>query len=102
MALFRWSLSPLYNPKGVSPNERPLLPAELRQAFRASGMVDVQQRCQSDIPYRAVAPRLLNACLALYHGADWLMARLGLGRIFGPLIITCARKPPSAPRQDAT
>src|SRR4051812_46392667 len=61
MALFRYPKSPLYSPKGVSPNERPLLPRELRDAFTRAGFISLMQRCQANIPYRAVAPKLLNA-----------------------------------------
>lgn len=93
MALFRWPKSPLYSPNGVSPNERPLLPKELRRAFTSAGLVDIRQRCQADLPYRAVAPKFLNACLSLYNAGDWLMARTQLDRIFGTFVLTGARKP---------
>jgi SAM-dependent methyltransferase len=96
MALFRCPQSPLYTQNGVSPHERPLLPKALRQAFTLTGFVELRQRCQADIPYRAVAPKLLNACLSVYNSGDWLMARLGLDRIFGILTITCGRKPLAA------
>ncbi|HWE01594.1 MAG TPA: methyltransferase domain-containing protein [Tepidisphaeraceae bacterium] len=92
MALFRYPRSPLYSSNGVSPNERPLLPRDLRDSFSAAGFVDIQQTCMADLPYRAVAPKLLNACLGLYNAGDWLMERVGLGRWFGPFVITCARK----------
>jgi SAM-dependent methyltransferase len=92
MALFRWPKSPLYNPKGVSPNESPLMPSKLREQFLAAGLVDLRQRCQADIPYRSVAPKLINAMLGIYNAGDWLMARSGLDRIFGTFIITCGRK----------
>ena len=97
MALFRWPKSPLYSRKGVSPNESPLMPGRLRDAFRSAGFVDVHQRCQADIPYRSVAPPLLNAMLSLYNAGDWLMARTQLDRIFGTFIITVARKPSASP-----
>jgi SAM-dependent methyltransferase len=93
MALFRWPRSPLYSSKGVSPNESPLLARELRTAFRSAGFVDLQQRCMADIPYRAVAPKLLNAFVTVYNAGDWLMERSGLGRVFGTFIATCGRKP---------
>jgi SAM-dependent methyltransferase len=93
MALFRHPSSPLYSPEGVSPDERPLLPKELRRAFAAAGFVDLLQRGQSDIPYRSVAPRLLNACLSAYNLADRVWERVGLGRWFGTFVVTCGRKP---------
>jgi ubiquinone/menaquinone biosynthesis C-methylase UbiE len=93
MALFRHPRSPLYLSKGVSPNECPLLPRVLRDAFRAAAFEDIQQRCQSDIPYRQVAPKLVNALLSLYNLADWCWEHSGLGRWFGTFIITAATKP---------
>lgn len=93
MALIRWPRSPLYSAQGVSPNERPLLPSRLARSFRDCGFSELFQRSQADIPYRYVAPKLINACLGLYNAADWLMARLQLDRIFGTFVITAGRKP---------
>ena len=92
MALFRYPRSPMYLSSGVSPNERPLLASKLRSDFAESGLVDVRAQGQSDIPYRAVAPRFLNACLSFYNAADWLLERSGTGRWFGTFIVTTARK----------
>jgi ubiquinone/menaquinone biosynthesis C-methylase UbiE len=92
MALFRHPSSPLYLSQGVSPNERPLRPSVLRSAFDAAGFRDVRQRCQSDIPYRKVAPKLLNSALAAYNVGDWVWERVGLGRWFGTFVLTCGRK----------
>lgn len=93
MLLFRSPKSPFYNPQGVSPDEQPLHPRVLREDFTAAGFTDVGQRGQSDIPYRQVAPRLLDALLPLYNRADWLWERIGLGRRFGTFVVTWARKP---------
>lgn len=93
MALFRHPRSPFYLKQGVSPNERPLLPSALRAAFEAAGFRGVRQRCQSDIPYRQVAPKLLNAALGLYNVGDWVWERVGLGRVFGTFVLTAAEKP---------
>lgn len=92
MALFRYPKSPLYSAKGVSPNEAPLLPRTLRAGFEAAGFADVRQRAQSDIAYREVAPRLLNAGLRLYNLADRWFERIGLGRWFGVFVLTAATK----------
>jgi SAM-dependent methyltransferase len=95
MAVFRHPRSPLYLSAGVSPNERPLRPIVLRAAFENAALVDVRQHCQSDVPYRAVAPRLLNAGLALYNVADRLLERSGLARWLGTFVVTSGRKPPT-------
>lgn len=93
MALLRHPKSPLYISAGVSPNEKPLMPGLLRRGFTAAGFYDVRQRRQSDIPYRRVAPRKLNAALTAYNVADWVWERVGLGRLFGTFVITVGRKP---------
>ncbi len=91
MLLFRHPGSPLYNPEGVSPHERPLMPGVLRSAFERAGLNDVDQRCQSNIPYREVAPRLLNAVLPLYNALDVAWEYSGAGRVFGTFVVTWAR-----------
>jgi len=93
MVLFRHPKSPLYKTEGVSPDEQPLLPSVLRRDFRDMGFVDIGQRGQSDIPYRAVAPKGLDALLPLYNRADWLWEKSGLGRWFGTFVVTWGRKP---------
>jgi ubiquinone/menaquinone biosynthesis C-methylase UbiE len=93
MALFRHPRSPVYLRQGVSPDERPLLPRVLRRAFCDAGLIDVGQRCLSGIAYRAVAPRLINACLTAFNVADKLWEWLGPGRYFGTFVITWGHKP---------
>lgn len=93
MALFRWPRSPFYLSAGVSPNEAPLLPSVLKHGFAAAGFTEVRQRCQSGIDYREVAPRLINAGLALFNLADRVFDRVGLGRWFGTFVLTTGRKP---------
>jgi SAM-dependent methyltransferase len=92
MLLFRHPRSPLYNPEGVSPDEQPLLPRVLREDFQAAGFTAIGQRCQSDLPYRAVAPKGMDALLPLYNRADWLWEKVGLGRWLGTFVVTWGRK----------
>jgi ubiquinone/menaquinone biosynthesis C-methylase UbiE len=93
MLLFRHPASPFYRPEGVSPGERPLLASALRRDFLRAGFAAIGQRCQSDIPYAAVAPQGLAALLPLYNRADWLWEKVGLGRWFGTFVVTWAQKP---------
>jgi SAM-dependent methyltransferase len=92
MALLRWPKSPLYSSNGVSPNESPLLPRVLRQGFEQTGLVKLRQRCQSDIPYRAVAPKWANRCLAAFNLVDRCWEHSGLGRWMGTFVITYGEK----------
>lgn len=93
MLLFRHPRSPLYLSEGVSPDEQPLLPARLREAFAAAGIGAVRQRCQSAIPYRRVGPRLLNAVLPLYNLLDTAWEYSGAARWFGTFVITSGHTP---------
>jgi ubiquinone/menaquinone biosynthesis C-methylase UbiE len=93
MLLFRHPKSPLYSSEGVSPDEQPLLPQTLREDFAATGFTRIGQRCQSGLPYRAVAPRGFQALLPLYNRADWLWEKIGLGRWFGTFVVTWGHRP---------
>jgi SAM-dependent methyltransferase len=93
MAFFRHPRSPFYLPQGVSPNERPLLPSRLRMAFESADLVHIRQRRLAGIPYRYVAPRLINSMLKSYNAVDAIMHYSGLGRWFGALVATMGRKP---------
>jgi SAM-dependent methyltransferase len=93
MALLRHPRSPFYEPRGVSPQERPLAPGELRARFRDAGLVDVRQRALAGIEYRAVAPGGADRLLPAYHVADRLLAVSGLGRWIGAFALTVGIKP---------
>jgi SAM-dependent methyltransferase len=93
MALFRHPRSPLYRSAGVSPGERPLLPRTLRRDFARAGFVAVRQRCQSDIPYRSVAPAGFGRLLPVYNLLDRVWERVGLGRWLGTFVVTWAQRP---------
>jgi ubiquinone/menaquinone biosynthesis C-methylase UbiE len=92
MALFRYPGSPLYCAEGVSPHEQPLRPKVLRAAFRDAGLIAIGQRCQSDLPYRAVAKGFQRG-LAVYNAVDWVWEHIGAGRWFGAFAITWGRRP---------
>lgn len=93
MALFRHPRSPCYRREGVSPDEQPLLPRTLRRDFLRAGFTGLRQRCQSDLPYRSVAPAGLSRFLAAYNLVDRWWERVGLGRWLGTFVITWARRP---------
>ncbi|MGA2584311.1 MAG: methyltransferase domain-containing protein [Tepidisphaeraceae bacterium] len=97
MMIFRWPRSPLYIAEGVSPNERPLLASELRRAFDAAGFDGIETRGQAHIPYRHVAPKLMNGLLSVYNAADAMLDYSGLGKWIGTFNITTARKPLGTP-----
>lgn len=93
MALLRHPRSPCYISKGVSPNERPLHPNELRQVFLKSGLVCIHQHCQSNIPYRSVAPRRIDTFISAFNAVDWLWDKYFFGKMFGTFVVTAGTKP---------
>jgi ubiquinone/menaquinone biosynthesis C-methylase UbiE len=96
MLAFRHPRSFLYTAEGVSPHEQPLLPSALHDAFAEAGFREIGQRCQSDIPYRHVAPRLLNAVLPVYNLLDRFWEYSGLARWMGTFVVTWGRVPGDA------
>ena len=94
MALLRHPNSPFYVSTGVSPNERPLNPKSLRQVFADTGFQKIFQRCQSNLPYRYIAPRFLSLFLRAYNALDYCWETVGLGRKFGLFIISAGQKTP--------
>lgn len=98
MALLRHPRSPFYSSDGVSPNERPLLPVELRRAFAAAGFDPIRQRGQAALPYRKLSVGPLNRLLPLYNVLDRAMETIGLGRLIGPFVITFAQRTGDAER----
>jgi hypothetical protein len=95
MAILRHPKSPLYLSQGVSPNDRPLLPRVSYRAFEAEGFASIRQVGQSDIPYREVAPRLINAFLKVLNVVNWGRQHSGIGRVMGTFVITFGQKPMS-------
>jgi SAM-dependent methyltransferase len=93
MKLFRDPDSKFYNPEGVSPNERPLHPTALWRAFEVAGFSPIQQRAQSDIPYRAVKPKGMNGALSVYNVLDRVWEGVGMGKRYGTFVITSGVKP---------
>lgn len=92
MALFRHPKSPLYSPVGVSPNEKPLQASDIRRLLNESHFIRIKQWCQSDIPYREVAPKGFRMFLKAYNTLDWCWQCSGLGYFFGTFIISGAFK----------
>ncbi|SFI28991.1 class I SAM-dependent methyltransferase [Planctomicrobium piriforme] len=92
-ALLRHPRSPLYFPQGVSPQERPLAPRRLADAFRAAGLIDIRQRCLSGIGYRHVAPRALHSFVSAFNLFDGAWELSGLGRWFGSFVLTAGTRP---------
>jgi ubiquinone/menaquinone biosynthesis C-methylase UbiE len=94
--VLRHPRSLFYLRQGVSPNERPLHPACLRQAFTRAGLDSIQQRCQSNIPFRQVSPRWLRPGITAYNFFDHCWEVVGLGRWMGSFILTVGVAPESS------
>jgi SAM-dependent methyltransferase len=92
MTIFRWPKSPLYTSKGVSPNERPLLPIELWREFQFAGFKSIKQKCKSGLTYRQVDPKILNFFLRAFNMLDLLWDASGIGKYLGIFIITGGSK----------
>jgi SAM-dependent methyltransferase len=92
-ALLRHPKSPLYSPQGVSPNEAPLLPSRLRNAFQQASFKITAQPATCNLPYRAIQSKRLSAFLGIYNLSDRLLHLSCLDYWIGALVITVAQKP---------
>ena len=71
MWLYRDKSSPLYSSKGVTPNERPIVAAEVRDVFSAAGF-NVSTEYIS-LHFRHIASPLLKWLLPLYNQSESLL-----------------------------
>ncbi|MGD9593101.1 MAG: methyltransferase domain-containing protein, partial [Candidatus Berkiella sp.] len=66
MYLYRDRSSPFYSPKGVTPNERPVLAYELRKTFSSVGF-EVTSQFVDGLTYRYVASDTAKGLLPIYN-----------------------------------
>jgi SAM-dependent methyltransferase len=96
--LYRDPDSPLYSSKGVSPNERPALAANLKRVFSNAGF-DVDCDYLSGLRYQYIASPLARVVLPIYHALDSLLFWPHLLRHRRAFILTHGTKPaPAAAR----
>lgn len=69
MYLYRDKSSPFYSSKGVTPNERPVLPAKVRAIFTQAGF-EVKSCYVDGLSYRYVASDAAKGILPLYNFID--------------------------------
>jgi ubiquinone/menaquinone biosynthesis C-methylase UbiE len=71
MYLYRDKSSPFYSSKGVTPNERPIIPAQVRTIFKKAGL-ETQTKMVSGLAYRYVASSAARMILPIYNAIDHL------------------------------
>ena len=87
MYLYRDRSSPFYSSKGVTENERPVLPSEVRRVFDEAGF-DVSSDYLSGLRYRYVASPAARVILPAYNVADTLLSWLRPLRSFYAFVLT--------------
>ena len=75
MYLYRDRTSPFYSRQGVTENERPVLPGEVRCVFEEAGF-EVTLDYLSGLQYRYVASPAARVILPAYNAADTLLSYL--------------------------
>jgi ubiquinone/menaquinone biosynthesis C-methylase UbiE len=91
MYLYRDRSSPFYSPKGVTPNERPVLAKELVRLFRAQSF-DVHAEYLSNLHYRYVASATMRRLLPLYNWFDTIAFALPVTRPLRAFVILAGTK----------
>jgi len=87
MYLYRDRSSPFYSSKGVTENERPVLPSEVRRVFDQAGF-DVSFDYLSALHYRYVASPAARLILPAYNFADSLLSWFRPLRPFYAFVLT--------------
>ena len=97
MYLYRDPSSPFYSNKGVSPNERPVLPRQLEHQLRTAGFESIRLKFLSKLSYRYVASPLMRLILPIYNGIDRVAFSPELLASRRAFIISTGRRPKSRP-----
>ena len=71
MYLYRDRSSPFYSSKGVTENERPVLPWKIKRVFQEAGF-EVRTHYISGLSYRYVASAAVRRLLPIYNCLDYL------------------------------
>ncbi len=87
MYLYRDKSSPFYSAKGVTPNERPVLPHQVRDTFSKAGF-KVASHYVNGLSYRYVASKSARAILPLYNFIDRIFFQPSLMRPFRAFVFT--------------
>lgn len=97
MYLYRDRSSPLYSPKGVTPNERPVLAREVRAHFESAGLT-ARSAYVHGLSYRYVESARARFFLPVYNAIDKLLFWPSLASPLRPFVITYGSKSPGTVR----
>ena len=92
MYLYRDRSSPFYSSKGVTENERPVLPAAVAAVFRQAGF-QVETEFLGALAYRYVASAGARLLLPIYNAIDSLVFSPSFLKTFRPFVLTSGEKP---------
>ena len=92
MYLYRDRSSPFYSSKGVTENERPVLPGAVAAVFRQAGF-RVRSEFLGGLAYRYVASSRARALLPIYNALDAAIFGLPWMKTLRPFVLTCGEKP---------
>jgi ubiquinone/menaquinone biosynthesis C-methylase UbiE len=94
MWLYRDRASPLYSPRGVTENERPVLAHEVAQVFERAGF-SVSSHYLAGLAYRYVASPRARLFLPIYNFIDAAVFGLPVMERLRPFVLTAGAKMPA-------
>jgi ubiquinone/menaquinone biosynthesis C-methylase UbiE len=95
MWLYRDPASPFYSSLGVTPNERPVLAAEVAAVFQRAGFA-VRTHYIAGLAYRYVASWRTRLLLPIYNLVDAKVFGLSIMERCRPFVLTAGSKPAAA------
>jgi len=92
MYLYRDRSSPFYSSKGVTPNERPVIPSVVRNVFEKVGL-KAKSHFVDGLAFRYVASSTAKGMLPLYNFFDRTFFRAAMLSMFRAFVFTYGTKP---------
>jgi SAM-dependent methyltransferase len=91
MWLYRDKASPLYSNKGVTANERPVVPGEVKKVFVEAGF-RVEIDFLSGLSYRYIASAAMRRLLPVYNSLDSILFAWSRVKQFRSFVLTAGMK----------
>lgn len=95
MYLYRDKSSPLYSSKGVTENERPVLPKQLQASLSRVGFEQVGLTYVSGLSYRYIASKVMRKVLPIYNMIDKVAFTPSIVKKHRVFVFSYAQKPTS-------
>lgn len=93
MYLYRDKSSPFYSNKGVTENERPVLPNALSECYQQVGFKNSGSAFVSGLSYRYIASKVMRQVLPVYNWLDHILFKPSFLKKYRVFVFSYGQKP---------